>query len=152
TFMPREGTWIVPEGEIMENPVVTSVTHDAATVVFKLQPIPKGSRFIANLFSLLSDKGVSVDIISQTQLEAGGRLAFSVTSEDAVLARKVLQDFLEPSIAVAALDDVAKISVVGVGMRNHPGVAARFFKTLAEKNIDVSLVTTSEIKISAIIN
>lgn len=151
TFMEREGTWIVPEGEIMENPVVTSVTHDPATVIFKLQPIPKGTQFIADLFSLLSDKGVSVDIISQSQLDGGDRLAFSVTSEDAPLAQTVLQGFLEKSIQVQTLNDVAKISVVGVGMRNHPGVAARFFKTLAKHSIDVALVTTSEIKISAII-
>lgn len=151
TFMPREGTWIVPEGEIMENPVVTSVTHDTATVVFKLISIPKGSKFIADLFALLSDKGVSVDIISQSQLDSGDRLAFSVTSEDAPLAKTVLNGFLPSTVKVESLDDVAKISVVGVGMRNHPGVAARFFKVLAAQSIDVSLVTTSEIKISAII-
>jgi len=152
TFMPRDGTWIVPEGEILENPVVTSVTHDAATVVFNLQPIPKGTAFIADLFTLLSDKGVSVDIISQSQLEAGDRLAFSVTAEDAPLAQAALKGFLAPTIKVEMLEDVAKISVVGVGMRNHPGVAARFFKILAQKQIDVLLVTTSEIKISAIVS
>ena len=151
TFQEREGTWIVPEGEIVENPVVSAVTHDSATVVFKLQPIPSETMFIAKLFTHLAQKGVSVDIISQSQLEQGYRLAFSVSSEDEPHVRSVLRDFLPAEIKVEALNDVAKISTVGVGMRNHPGVAARFFQVLASAGIQVQLVTTSEIKISAII-
>lgn len=149
TFQEREGTWIVPEGEVMENPVVSAVTHDAQTVVFKLAPIPRDVQFIANLFSVLSDRGVSVDIITQSQLD--GSLAFSVTSEDEPLTRSVLEGFKPAGVKVETIDDVAKISTVGVGMRNHPGVAARFFRTLAAHGIQVQLVTTSEIKISAII-
>lgn len=135
----------------MENPVVSAVTHDSATVVFTLQPTPGETSFIANLFSVLSERGVSVDIISQSQLEKGHRLAFSVTAEDQPLTASVLKEFLSKDIQVQQMDNVAKVSTVGVGMRNHPGVAARFFRVLAAKNIGVQLVTTSEIKISAII-
>jgi aspartate kinase len=152
TFQEREGTWIVPEGEIMEHPVVNAVTHDGATVVFKLQPIPAQTEFMAKLFSALSDKGVSIDIISQSESEAGFRLAFSVTSEDEPLAKSVMKGFLPSSVNMEILDNVAKISTVGVGMRNHPGVAARFFTVLAAHDIPVHLVTTSEIKISAIVD
>lgn len=152
TFQEREGTWIVPEGEIMENPVVSAVTHDAQTVVFKLQPIPSETAFMAKLFSQLAEKGVSIDIISQSQSEKGFRLAFSVTLEDEPLAQKVLKEFLPSTVALEKLENVAKVSTVGVGMHNHPGVAARFFSVLAQKGIGVHLVTTSEIKISAIID
>lgn len=152
TFQEREGTWIVPEGEVVENPVVSAVTHDSATVVFKLMPIPAETEFMAKLFSELSNKGVSIDIISQSELEKGYRLAFSVTAEDEPLVRGVLKTFLPSEIEVQSLDHVAKISTVGVGMRNHPGVAARFFSVLAQHAIQVHLVTTSEIKISAIID
>lgn len=152
TFQEREGTWIVPEGEIMENPVVSAVTHDAATVVFKLQPIPGETEFMAKLFSQLAERGVSIDIISQSESDKGFRLAFSVTSEDEPLARKVLQEVLPTSVNLETLREVAKISTVGVGMHNHPGVAARFFSVLAKQGIQVHLVTTSEIKISAIID
>jgi aspartate kinase len=152
TFQEREGTWIVPEGEIMENPVVSAVTHDAATVVFKLQPIPAETSFMAQLFSHLAERGVSVDIISQSQLDKGFRLAFSVTAEDEPLAMKVLKEYLPTTVGLEKLENVAKISTVGVGMHNHPGVAARFFSVLASKGIGVHLVTTSEIKISAIID
>jgi aspartate kinase len=94
-----------------------------------------------------------VDIITQSQSEAGQRLAFSVTQEDYPLAESVLKNILpKDKLSKEVMSNVSKISVVGVGMRNHPGVAARFFSVLAENNIQVHLVTTSEIKISAVID
>jgi aspartate kinase len=151
TFVSREGTWIVPEGEIMENPVVSAVTHDALTVVFKLFPVPQETSFLAELFTKLAARNVVVDIITQSQNESGQRLAFSVTAEDRPLTQEVLKTFLPESVSVEMLPDMAKVSVVGVGMRNHPGVAARFFEVLAENKIAIHLVTTSEIKISAVV-
>lgn len=158
TFEEREGTWIVPEGEALEQAVVSSVTHDANTAVFKLFPVPAGPGFLADLFQTLAARGVVVDIITQSEAEEGQRLAFSVTKEDIPLTRQVLKERLpQPATAGSAIqvqmiENMAKISVVGVGMRNHPGVAARFFQVLAKIDIPVHLVTTSEIKISAVIN
>lgn len=153
SFDDREGTWIVPEGEIMENPLVSSVTHDASTVVIELRPVPEGPDFLAALFAKLAARGVSIDIISQNQLEKGQRLAFSVTQEDLPLTQQVLNEALgNQGIEKKITEKMAKISVVGVGMRNHPGVAARFFKVLSDHQIPVHLVTTSEIKISAVVD
>lgn len=154
TFEAREGTWIIPEGEIMEQAVVSSVTHESNTYVFKLFPIPPETSFLSQLFNQLADKGVVVDIITQSQSESGQRLAFSVNQEDYPLAESVLQSILpkDRNITKDVMTKVAKISVVGVGMRNHPGVAARFFSVLAQHQIQVHLVTTSEIKISAVID
>jgi aspartate kinase len=152
TFEAREGTWIVPEGEIMENALVTAVTHDANTYVFALHPIPTGTSFLGDLFERLAAKGVVVDIITQSDTGSGQRLAFSVTKEDVPLTRQVLKEFLPTNVEIETMEGMAKISVVGVGMRNHPGVAATFFKTLAEEKVPVLLVTTSEIKISAVIS
>jgi len=152
TFEAREGTWIVPEGEIMENALVTAVTHDANTFVFVLHPVPAGTGFLGDLFEKLAAKGVIVDIITQSDTGSGQRLAFSVTKEDVPLTRQVLKDFLPTTVGIETMEGMAKISVVGVGMRNHPGVAATFFKTLAAENVPVLLVTTSEIKISAVID
>jgi aspartate kinase len=154
TFEEREGTWIVPEGEIMEKAVVSSVTHDASTIVFKLYPVPPETSFLSQLFTSLAAKGVVVDIITQSQSEKGQRLAFSVTQEDFPLTQTVLNEVLgsNKQIDITIMDKMAKISVVGVGMRNHPGVAARFFKVLSNLNIPIHLVTTSEIKISAVID
>lgn len=153
SFAEREGTWIVPEGEIMETPLVSAVTHDAATVIIELAPIPPGPDFMALLFDKLAARGVSVDIITQNQINQNQRLAFSVTQEDLPLTEQVLKEALAgQNIEKKITDQVAKISVVGVGMRNHPGVAARFFKIMSRHQIPVHLVTTSEIKISAVID
>lgn len=153
TFEKRTGTWIVPEGEIMENAAVTSVTHDPNTVIFQLFPVERGPRFLAKIFDVLAKKGVVVDIITQSETPEGQKLAFSTTQEDVPLTQVVLQDLLKGSpVKVSMTDKVAKISAVGVGMRNHPGVAAKFFEVLAGLNVPIHLVTTSEIKISAVID
>ncbi|MES2854955.1 MAG: aspartate kinase [Bdellovibrionota bacterium] len=151
TFERREGTWIVPEGEIMENPVVSAVTHDANTAVFKLFPVPAGPGFLAELFRTLAGRGVVVDIITQSEAAEGQRLAFSVTKEDIPLTRQVLKEMVKDTTQVELIENMAKISVVGVGMRNHPGVAARFFSVLANQDIPIHIITTSEIKISAVV-
>lgn len=151
TFEDREGTWIVPEGEGMENPLVSSVTHDASTAVIKIFPIPMGTGFKSKLFQMLAEKGIVVDIITQSHNEEGQRLAFSVSEEDVLLAKKIVDEMVAKGTRVDVMREMAKISTIGVGMRNHPGVAARFFKVLDQLKIQIHLVTTSEIKISAVI-
>ena len=169
TFEEREGTWILPDTPDLataspatskgsstmniqiEQPVVSAVTHDANTAVFKLFPVPTGPDFLARLFDTLAKKGVVVDIITQSETTEGQRLAFSVTKEDIPLSRQALKDFVPNSEHITLIENMAKISVVGVGMRNHPGVAARFFAVLAKTGVPIHLVTTSEIKISAVI-
>ncbi|MCB0362456.1 MAG: aspartate kinase [Bdellovibrionales bacterium] len=152
TFETREGTWVVPEGDNMEAPVVSSITHDAATVVLKLFPVPFGPAFLAELFENLAKRGVIVDIITQSQTEDGQRVAFSMPEDDLNMAVEVVSDLLGQSSIVERMRDVAKLSAVGVGMANHPGVAARFFRVLEKVGAEVHLVTTSDIKISAVIN
>lgn len=153
TFERREGTWVVPEGEIVENPVVSSVTHDASTAVITIRPIKdRGPHVIATLFEELAAKGVVVDIVSQSHNEKGQRLAFSVPSDDLVGAKEIAAKQFGSDVDIETMDAVSKVSIVGVGMRNHPGVAAKFFRTLADAQIDIHLVTTSEIKVSAIVD
>lgn len=152
SFEPREGSWIVSESESMETPVVSAVTHDANTTIYELQPVPSGPEFLASLFEKLSDRGVVVDIISQNLVGSKQRLAFSTSEEDRPLTLAVLTSEVLQGAELRVQEGRAKISVVGVGMRNHPGVAARFFKVLASEQIPVHLVTTSEIKISAVID
>jgi aspartate kinase len=152
TFEDRQGTWIVPEGEMMENPLVAGVTHESSTAVLKLFPVPEGTEALAGLFEALTKRGIVVDIITQSESPEGQRLAFSVPAEDVVISQEVVRECFGQKISVEVMKDVSKVSIVGVGMRNHPGVAATFFRTLAKNGIDVHLVTTSEIKVSAIID
>lgn len=152
TFETREGTWIVPEGEIMENPLVSSVTHEDSIVIFQLFPTPAETSFLSDLFQALAKKGVVVDIITQSQQNEGQRLAFSVSQEDIPMTEVVLKELPQTKdIDLHKIENVSKISIVGVGMRNHPGVAASFFKVLAENKVKIHLITTSEIKVSAVI-
>lgn len=151
TFEAREGTWVVPEGEIMENPVVSAVTHETSTAVLKLYPLPEGSTVLAKLFEALAEKGIVVDIITQSLGEKGQRLAFSIPVDDLIQTEQIIKAQLG-TVEVKVMRDVSKVSIVGVGMRNHPGVAARFFRVLSDQGVPVHIVTTSEIKVSAVID
>ncbi len=152
TFEEREGTWILPdEGDQMEAPVVSAITHEAMTSIIKVFPTPVGPKFMADLFELLAEKGVVIDIITQSFNEEGQRLAFSVHGDDVPEAEEILKSFLPKSAQISIMNNMAKLSAVGVGMRTHSGVAGRFFRILSQINADIHLVTTSDIKISAVI-
>jgi aspartate kinase len=107
--------------------------------------------FLTNLFKSLSDKEVVVDIIAQAQGAHGQRVAFSISDEDLVEGQRLLKEVVGNQAQVEVVKDVAKVSIVGVGMRSHPGVAARFFDVLNRNEIDLKMVTTSDIKMSGVI-
>ena len=151
TFVPDEGTWITNPEKEMEAPVVSAITHDPKVTVLAAEPIPRGVEFLSELFSKLSEREVLVDIISQMKGEKGQRVAFSLTDEDLHEGKDVLKSLFGSESEISVIDYAAKVSIVGVGMKTHPGVAARFFKALKDSNIAVNLVTTSDIKMSAVI-
>lgn len=152
TFQNEEGTWVRPEGESMEKPVVTALTHDSKTCIVKMHPIPEDPQFLAQLFRQVSEEGIIVDIITQNKNENGTHLAFSINTEDLAKTKSVLSSSIPSDCQAVFLENMAKVSVVGVGMQNQHGVAARFFSSIAEKNIPIHLVTTSDIKISLVID
>ncbi len=151
TFEKTNGTWIVPKEELMETPLVSAVTYDSEVVVIKMSSLPSGTAFINRLFNELAKKLISIDVISQSDQETTQRLAFSVSSDDLHDTQKIVYQIVDKE-KVLIVENVAKLSIVGVGMASHPGVAARFFKVLHQENLRLHLVTTSEIKISAIID
>ena len=151
TFETTKGTWILPKEELMETPFVSAVTHDSKTAVIKMVSAPKGTAFMNRLFSRLAKQLISVDIISQSDQEQSQRLAFSIMRDDLHETKKIVYQLLSPK-QVFIIDDAAKLSIVGVGMAGHPGAAARFFKVLHKAGGVLHLVTTSEIKISAVID
>ncbi len=150
-FEDVEGTWILPEDKIMENPVVSAVTNEMETAIIKIFPIPESIHFLADFFSQLSEKEIVVDIISQSIMEEGQRLAFSIPQSDWALASELVKNLSGPQAHIQYMDEMAKVSIIGVGMRNHSGVAARFFSVLAKLKLAPQLVTTSDIKISAVV-
>ena len=153
TFVPDEGTWISnrTKEKNVEAPVVSTITHDPRITILAAEPVPEGVEFLAKLFTELSEKEVLVDIISQAQGAKGQRIAFSIADEDSEAGVQILRSLFSTNVEVKTIPNVAKVSIVGVGMKTHPGVAARFFKAFKEADIDLKLVTTSDIKMSGVL-
>jgi len=153
----EEGTWIINKKEAsMEGSVVSAIAHDLNTSLIKLQNIPSGIEFSTKLFEALGKESVFIDMISQG--EQGGQggqnnsLSFSIPKTDLSSTLKVLEKLLPNKKESFSLqEEVAKISIVGVGMAQHCGVAGRFFSCLQKAQTSLFILTTSEIKISAII-
>ena len=154
-FVPgTNGTWIVSEEELMEKPVVTGVTYrtDEARIVVEGMSADIGK--MSRLFTRLSEKGIFIDMISQESVESGAvNVSVTVPDESSLVALETFQA-LVPEIGAAGVKidrDIAKISVVGIGMRYHTGVAARVFEALARERIGVTMINTSEIKLSVLV-
>lgn len=154
----EEGTWILNKKEAgMEGSVVSAIAHDLNTKLIKLKNISSGIEFSARLFSALGKESVFIDMISQA--EEMNSLSFSILKTDSDRALRVLKKLLAKKAGsnpakknnISLIDEVAKISVVGVGMAQHSGVAGRFFKALKKADTKIFILTTSEIKISALI-
>lgn len=146
------GTWIIKKEEAdMEGSIVSAVAHDLNTQIIKVKNLPSGIHFISDLFAELGKKSVFVDIISYSEIAGQTRLSFSIPKTDLKACLEVLKNLVKEK-DISSVSNVAKISVVGVGMASHSGVAGRFFSILKKTKSKLYLVTTSEIKISAVID
>jgi aspartate kinase len=155
SFSEEEGTMLVSEDTNMERPVVIGVTLDKNEVRITLRKVPDQPGVCAKIFSPLAASSIVVDMIIQNT-RAGGLtdVTFTVTKADAIMAEKIAREVAEEIKAedVLVADDIAKVSVTGVGMKSHSGVAAKMFSTLAAENINIRLISTSEIRISCVID
>jgi aspartate kinase len=157
---PEPGTLIVSEEEIeesdMERQLITGIAHDKNEAKIVLTAVPDRPGIVAGIFGPLADAGINVDMIIQNVGHSGIVTDVTFTVPRADVARSI--DVLErekPKIGFEKIitdTEVAKVSVVGVGMRSHAGVAATMFKTLAERGINIEAISTSEIKVSVLID
>ncbi len=150
------GTLVCEEDETMEQQVVSGIAYSRDEAQVAIRKVKDKPGVSASIFGPLADAGISVDMIVQNVSADGefANLTFTVARKDLQRALKVLEENRE-NIGfqeIAAADDVAKVSIVGIGMRSHAGVAARMFRTLAEKGINIKAITTSEIKVSVLID
>jgi aspartate kinase len=149
------GTLVVAEEEIVEQEIVSGVTYSRDEAKITLSQVPDRPGVAAAIFGPLSDANVNVDMIVQNVSENGNAtdLTFTVSRGELDRALEVLEACKGELGFAAALPDanVVKVSVVGVGMRTHAGVAKRMFSALAEHNINILVISTSEIKISVLI-
>jgi aspartate kinase len=156
SFTEEPGTFVVGEEETMERPLITAVTHSRDEARITLLGVPDHPGIAGRIFVALADANVNVDMIIQNEPETEGAqadMSFTVPRTDLRTARAALEPLIGELGIRALADDpeMGKVSVVGAGMRTHPGVAARVFSTLGGEGINIEMISTSPIKISCVV-
>lgn len=153
SFTHDEGTLITMEENIMEKPIVSGVALDKNQARVSIANVQDRPGIAAEIFGSLADSNINVDMIVQTIGRDGKTdIDFTISETEADLTKKVLERFLDNVESIDYDCDIAKVSIVGVGMKSHSGVASAAFKALAKENINIMMISTSEIKVSMIIN
>ena len=153
SFTNDKGTLINAE-ENMEDALISGVTHTSDDAKLTIRKVPDIPGIAAKILDPISSKGIEVDIIIQNVSEDKTTdFTFTVKREKSLDAKKILSNLSEEfgGGEIELNEDISKVSLVGVGMKSHAGVAATMFKTLAEKNINIEMISTSEIKISVVV-
>jgi len=154
SFNDNPGTIVKEETSKMEDVVIRGVAVDKNQAKVTIAGVPDKPGIAAKVFKTIADANINIDVIVQNVSEKGFTdISFTVGSNEAAKSTKVLQPIVKEIGAREATStaEIAKLSVVGIGMRSHPGVAAKMFETLAANSINIDMISTSEIKISVII-
>jgi len=154
SFTWERGTWVDEEDPTMEQAVVTAITHDVSEAKVTVTGVPDHPGLAARLFRGLADRNVSVDMIVQnTSLHGTTDISFTVPGYDLGVSTEVAEALVPVlgATGVTSDDDVARVSLVGAGMKTHPGVTALTFETLAAEVINIEMISTSSIRISCMI-
>ena len=155
SFTWEPGTWIVEEDESMEQAVVSAVTHDTSEAKVTVSGVPDQPGVAARLFRALADDGVNVDMIVQNTSEDGSTdISFTVPEGDLAASEATVQS-LKAVLGFSGVTSdagIGRVSIVGAGMKTHPGVTATMFETLASNGINIEMISTSPILISCIID
>ncbi|MEA3415254.1 MAG: aspartate kinase [Thermodesulfobacteriota bacterium] len=154
SFSEEEGTMVVNEDSVMERLIVSGITHSKDAARITLKKVPDQSGVAAKIFSPIADAKILVDMIIQnTRAQGLTDLTFTVSKKDFRKALEIEKQVAEEIGAEKVFGDenIAKVSVTGVGMRSHSGVASKMFSILADENINILMISTSEIRISCII-
>lgn len=155
SFTWEPGTWVVEEDPDMEQPIVSAVTSDMSEAKLTIADVPDRPGVAAALFRNLADKGVNVDMIVQNVSHDGTTdISFTVAKSELDTALGITEALVPTIAAGAVLVDraVAQVSLVGAGMRTHPGVTATMFETLAKADINIQMISTSPIRISCMVD
>jgi aspartate kinase len=155
TFEDGGGTWIGEEGDlVLEKAIVSGVTHDTSEAKVSLIGVPDRPGIAARVFRELARAGVNIDMIVQNVSQHGeATISFTLPKSDVPIADPILAR-LRDEIGASAVEqdaDIAKISLIGAGMKSHPGVAADMFDALAEAGINIEIISTSSIRVSCVI-
>ncbi len=154
SFTWEPGTWVVEEEPDMENAVVTAVSHDTSEAKLTVTGVPDRPGLAARLFRALADRSVNVDMIVQNiSVHGTTDISFTVPKVDVATSVAVARELAADIGAgeVLADDAIAKVSLVGAGMRSHPGVSATMFETLANEGINIEMISTSTIRVTCVV-
>ena len=159
SFSPLEGTWVVenhPEGGTMEQAIIAGVAHDKSEAKVTIVGVPDRTGVAARIFQALADNDLNIDMIVQNVSAAATGLtdiSFTLPKADGAEATTVLQK-IQGEVGFASIqydDTIGKLSLIGAGMRSHPGVTATFFAAMSEAGVNIEMISTSEIRISIIV-
>ncbi len=159
SFSQKQGTWVVPETEVgsMEQAIIAGVAHDRSEAKITVVAVPDKVGEAARIFETLAEAQVNLDMIVQNVSAASTNLtdiSFTLPREDGQAAMAALARIKE-EVGYASLlydDQIGKVSLIGAGMRSHPGITARFFAALASAGVNIEMISTSEIRISVIVD
>ncbi len=156
SFDDSEGSWVVPEDETMEQVVVRAVTYDRSDARISILRVPDQPGVAAKVFDALAEAEIVVDMIIQNSSQDGAKtdLTFTVPKANVLEAKRLMEITARElgAESVRADTNISKVSVVGVGMRSHSGVAAKMFRVLSNAGVNIQMIATSEIKISIVID
>jgi aspartate kinase len=159
SFSQKQGTWVVPESEVgsMEQAIIAGVAHDRSEAKITVVAVPDKVGEAARIFETLAEAQVNLDMIVQNVSAASTNLtdiSFTLPREDGQQAMSALAR-IKDEVGYASLlydDQIGKVSLIGAGMRSHPGITARFFAALASAGVNIEMISTSEIRISVIVD
>ena len=158
SFSPNEGTWVVenhPEGGNMEQAMISGIAHDKSEAKITIVGVPDRTGVAARIFQAIADADINIDMIVQNVSAAATGLtdiSFTVPKAEGANATTTLQR-IQGEVGYVSIqydDSIGKLSLIGAGMRSHPGVTATFFAAMAEAGINIEMISTSEIRISVI--
>lgn len=155
SFHDRPGTIVKEADPTMENAIISGVAYDSSEAKITIRGVPDIPGVAARIFTALADANVNVDMIIQNVSEDGVTdISFTSPMDDLVRAREVLESVITKLGARTYVIDesIAKVSLIGAGMRSNPGVAAKMFRTMAEAGVNIDLISTSAIRISAVVD
>ena len=159
SFSPNEGTWVVenhPEGGTMEQAIISGVAHDKSEAKITIVGVPDRTGIAARIFQAIADNDINIDMIVQNVSAAATGLtdiSFTLSKTEGQIATQVLQR-IQGEVGFASIlydDTIGKLSLIGAGMRSHPGVTATFFAAMADAGVNIEMISTSEIRISVIV-
>jgi aspartate kinase len=159
SFSPNEGTWVVenhPEGGTMEQAIISGVAHDKSEAKITIVGVPDRTGIAARIFQAIADNDINIDMIVQNVSAASTGLtdiSFTLPKAEGQKGTQVLQR-IQGEVGFASIlydDTIGKLSLIGAGMRSHPGVTATFFAAMADAGVNIEMISTSEIRISVIV-